>query len=217
MSYRNNWNWIKFKHSTNWLKQVLLVLVLLVAFGKNSRAELLDSLALDTVKTYVSLEEALLTPEKVYKLDLSKSKLIEFPSKIFLLKNLNVLNLSKNKMVVIPDSIAVLVYLQDITFSRNKIEEFPLGICELKHLKRLNMNRNLLVGIPSEIGELTELRVLDLWSNDLAHFPAELKNLENLEVLDLRGILINYEQQERLEKLLPNAKVEMDLPCKCGY
>jgi hypothetical protein len=47
-------------------------------------AQLIEYEQLDTCKVYHSLEEAMLNPSIVYRLDLSKQKLKEFPKEIFL-------------------------------------------------------------------------------------------------------------------------------------
>lgn len=193
-----------------------LLVILLVASATLSNAQMLDTLALDTAIWYKSIEAGLENPDEVYKLDLSKEKLTEFPVEILQFKNLNVLDLSKNKFETIPDTIQELKYLQELNLSKNKLIEFPYGVCMLRNLKYLNINQNRIVVIPQEIKYLSELRVLDMWSNDLTDFPIELSHLKKLENFDLRNILINEGNQKRIKSLLPNANVFMDKPCNCG-
>ena len=61
-----------------------------------SQTVLLDSLTLDTMRAYTSLEEALKNPEKVIKLELRRKKLKSFPMEILKFPNLQYLDLTKN-------------------------------------------------------------------------------------------------------------------------
>ncbi len=86
---------------------------------------------------YTSLEIALENKEYVYRLDLSKNKLTDFPDSIFAFKNLKYLNLSKNKISLI-----------------------PLNINELKNLEELNFAKNKITHLPHQMGGLSNLRIL---------------------------------------------------------
>lgn len=185
------------------------------------RAQLLDSLALDTVHVFTDLSIALRSPEKVFKLDLhkkalaSKSKKIKrFPEEIFTFPNLQYLDLSGNLIDSIPP-LDKLKNLQHLDLSRNKIEEIPVSIGQLKNLKYLNINQNELTVLPPQLGELENLQHLDLWSNNIYHFPSELQNLKNLKILDLRVILIDDAVQSRIHEWLPNTRVFFSPNCKC--
>ncbi len=194
------------------------MIVVGIALVGNAHAQLLDTLALDTAKTYFSLEAALKNPDRVYKLKLNKKKLTEFPQEILQLKNLNYLEVEKNKIKEIPNEIGQLQYLQHVSFSKNKIATFPKGLCELKHLKNLILNQNEIDGLPKEIGQLTALERLDMWSNDLGDFPDELGELkETLKWMDLRVILISFDEQKRIHELLPKSKIYIDPACNCNF
>lgn len=191
----------------------LLFAAMLVLPG---RAQLLDALALDTMRTYRSLESAMKEPDAVYRLDLSGEKLKEVPEEIRKLRNLNHLDLGNNKLKTIPDWLGELVHMQELRISRNKLSAFPLGICKMVHLKRLDLSRNALPGLPPCIGQLTELFSLDLWSNDLQDFPEELDKLEALRFMDLRAIQFEVPEMDRIQTLIPRAKVHFSAPCNCG-
>ena len=64
------------------LKSGTLLLLLIFAQKMLAQTVLLDSLKLDTVYSYTSLEEALKNPEKVIKLELRKQKLKSFPMEV---------------------------------------------------------------------------------------------------------------------------------------
>jgi len=195
----------------------MLFLLLAIAGGNQVNAQLFDDAALDTLKTYTSLEEALKAPLEVYKLDLSKQKLTEFPTQIYAFKNLNVLHLNKNKLTLIPNEIKQLKYLQKISINKNKLEEWPTGFVYLEHLRELSMNRNYLSAIPANINRNKNLERLDLWSNDLTFFPEELSQLTSLVWMDLRVIQMNQEKQARIQTLLPNTDIEFDPACNCNF
>ena len=69
----------------------------------------LDSLGLDTTIIYSSLEEALKNPKNVYRLNLKRKKLTEFPKEILELTNLWELNLSRNKIYELPKEIELTI------------------------------------------------------------------------------------------------------------
>ena len=60
---------------TSRLRVIVTTIVALFIYT-HAKAQLLDSLALDSLKPYTSLLEALKTPENVIKLDLRKQKLL---------------------------------------------------------------------------------------------------------------------------------------------
>ena len=180
------------------------------------RAQLLDAVALDSVRTYRSLQRALAEPDKVYRLDLSGQKLKELPEAFYQLKNLNALDLSNNKFKELPERLQELKYLQEFRASKNKLTDVPRGLCKLTHLKRLDLSRNALTGLPTCVGAFKELVSLDLWDNDLADFPEEMADMQALRFLDLRAIQFDVPEMEHLQSLLPSTKIFFSQPCNCG-
>lgn len=195
------------------------VFVLLLVFAVNhiaAQQALLDSLTLDTLTAYTSLEEALKTPDKVVKLELRKKKYKTFPKEIFQFKNLQYLDLSKNSITEIPPEIKQLTELQYFTIARNNIIELPNEIGELKNLYYLNLNQNDLEALSPAIGNLGKLRNLDLWSNNLSRFPEEIKDMKSLKIMDLRVIMIPDAEQNRIQGLLPTTKIYFSPYCRCS-
>ncbi len=193
----------------------LSTLLLLLAANAVAQAQLLSAAALDSVRTFRSMESALRNPDQVYRLDLSDAKLKDVPD-LRPFKNLNALDLSHNKLKTLPAWITELVHLQELRVSRNKLVDFPEGICRLIHLKRLDMSRNALTGLPKCMGALKELVSLDMWDNDLMDFPDQIEGMEALRYYDLRNIQFEVPEMERIEGLLPRAKVYFSQPCNCG-
>ncbi len=193
------------------------ILLLLFSFSSKSFSQtvLLDSLTLDTLMPYTSIEEALKNPEKVIKLELRRSKLKVFPKEILQFKNLQYLDLTKNSIKEIPAEIGELKDLQYFSISKNDLTELPKEIGELTNLYYLNVNQNNLTFLPFQIGFLDKLRNLDLWSNNLDKFPDEMKNMKSLQIMDLRVIMIPDAEQHRLQELLPNTIINFSPYCNC--
>ena len=195
---------------------VSIILFIGVLAGKAQTNVLLDSLTLDTLKAYTSLEEALKHPDAVVKLVLKKNKLKTIPPEVFTFTNLQYLDVSKNQITGIPPSISQLKNLQYFTIEKNKLESIPPQIGELTNLFYLNIGQNDIYGLPPEIGKLENLRYIDAWSNNLSRFPDEPSNLKKLKVFDLRSIIISHKEEKRLHGLLPNTKVDINAHCSCG-
>lgn len=196
--------------------KITIFIAMIFAINKvMAQTPLYDSLTLDTMQAFTSLEEALKNPEKVIKLELRKKKLKSFPIDILKFKNLQYLDLSKNDIKEIPAEIEQLKNLQYFSISKNSLEALPIQIGELENLYYLNANQNELTVIPYQIGKLSKLKYLDLWSNNIENFPNELKDLKSLKVLDLRVILIPDAEQNRIQALLPKTKVHFSPYCKC--
>lgn len=198
------------------IKKIITVWIALLCC-KTGTAQLLDSLALDTLTPYTTLASALQQPDKVVKLVLRKQKFKEFPKEILQFKNLQYLDVSKNTIRELPDSIGLLTDLQYFICSKTGLERLPKQIGKLVNLRYLNCNQNELESLPPQIGELEKLKILDLWSNNLSDFPETLSKLKNLKVFDLRNILLSDEQQNKIQGMLPKTTVYMSPSCKCKW
>jgi Leucine-rich repeat (LRR) protein len=193
-----------------------IVLFFILVFPLSATCQLMDSLTLDTVTAYTSMEVAMKDTANVIKLDLSKQKLTEFPKGIRKLVNLQYLDLSKNKIYKIPAWIGELKDLQVLILSKTKIDSLPTEFGELTHLKYLMMNRAELVTLPHSIGNLKELKGISLWQDNISSYPYELKNISgNLQSMDLRDVLVPQATQDYLKSLLPNTTIYFSPICPC--
>jgi Leucine-rich repeat (LRR) protein len=77
-------------------------------------------------------------------------------------------------------------------------------------LTRLDLYGNRLSTFPPEIGELTNLTSLKLYGNKLSALPESIKNLSNLGNLSLRENNFSAEEKEKIEKWLPNCKIDWE-------
>ncbi len=195
-----------------------LILIIVLSFSVQvAKAQLLDSLTLDTMQAFVSIQEAMKNPNAVIKLSLRKQHLKSFPKEILQFKNLQYLDISKNSIAELPDSIGLLTDLQYLACSKTGLKRLPKEIGKLVNLKYLNFNQNDLETLPPQIGNLEKLEIFDLWSNNFEEYPSTLTSLKALKVLDLRNILISDEVQKSLTNMLPRATVYMSPSCKCKW
>jgi len=193
----------------------MLVLFLLLFCFKLGSAQMLDSLSLDTMKGYTSIDDAKLNPDKVVKLVLIKKKLTDVPEEIRQFKNLQCLDLSRNKLKKLPAWIGELTNLQMLILSHNSIDTLPPQIGLLSNLQWFIMSRDDLDAIPDAIGGLTKLKYLDMWGDNIGYYPASLSKLVHLRFFDLRDMLINQETQNIIKSYLPNCDIEMSPACPC--
>jgi Leucine-rich repeat (LRR) protein len=181
-----------------------------------AKAQLLDSLSLDTLSPFTAIAGASKNPDAVIKLTLKKQKLKSFPEEIRMFKNLQYIDLSHNRIQRIPDWIGELTRLQFIILSHNDIDSIPSGFFLLQNLKYFIMNRDGLKALPAETGNLSQLVYLDLWGDNIASFPTTLSKLHDLRQLDLRDILISAGEQERIKAMLPDTKIYFSPSCQCA-
>lgn len=155
------------------------------------------------------------SPDTVFFISFSKSKLSKLPDSLARFHYLKGLDLSRNNFDELPDFIGSFDSLISIDLSRNQFDIFPIELCRLRGLKRLILNRNKLDELPDCIRYLSALEFLDLWSTPIRTFPAEFKELRNLKTLDLQGNRYSPSFQKQLKKDLPGTTILLDPPCDC--
>ena len=167
-------------------------------------------------RIFTNLEETLLvSPDSIYRLDLSKKKLNTLPEEIKKFKNLQELNLSKNKLTDLPNWF-LFEDLRILNLSKNKIITFPSEIMKNTNLRHLFLGKNTLSEIPETIDKLQNLIILDLWYNPITDLPESLVNLRNLRSLDLSGLNFDKNFQKKWNSLLPWVKIEFEAACNCA-
>jgi Leucine-rich repeat (LRR) protein len=140
---------------------------------------LLNDIELQQEKWYYSLDEALMNPEKVYKLSLTDTKLKGgLPVEITQFKNLQILTVSNCKLKSLPAEIGELTHLQRVSLYKNKLRVLPEELRKLHNLQVLYLGKNKLTTIPMWVGGLGKLRRLDLSYNPLS--PLELQYVKDL-------------------------------------
>ena len=205
------------KRPYKYLSKVSIVIILLLC-SLTTKAQLLDSFAIDTVPTYTLAKALKQDPLKVYKLNLKKLKLSEIPEEVYQFKNLNSLDISRNRLKEFPKRIGEFAFLQELNISGNKIEVVTKELGLLLHLKKFEANQNGLVSIPPEIRFLKKLEFIDLWGNDIGSLPYEITELQmTLKEIDMRVILMSKAEHEKIKALLPNTKIKFSKSCNCGF
>lgn len=164
-----------------------------------------------------SIEEALkMNPLEVYKLDLSKQKLNNFPIEILSFKNLIYLDISKNRITKLPDNIDNLKSLKYLNIGSNKIEQLPASIVNIQTLNSLKIGANKIKALPENFSKLSSLVILELYSNPLEFKPEILSPLAlNLKYLNIQNTDLSREDSNELEKILPNTRLKYDKSCNC--
>ncbi len=203
------------KHS-NYQSIAIISIALFLAFSLNVSAQKKNKMPSEPGR-YTSLESALKAdPLSVIKLDLSNSKLKEFPTVIFKFKNLQQLILTNNKLTSLPDNIGDFPYLAYLNVSKNKLTELPEGIGNLQSLNSFKMSQNKIKTLPESFFNLKAIEIIDFYSNPLSFDPDKFTKISGrIKVIDVRNTNLSKEQCQRLQEVLPKAKIKFDKGCNC--
>ena len=166
-------------------------------------------------KMFTRLEDAMLNPNEVVKLDLRKQKLKVIPNEIFGLLELRELYLDKNQITELPADISRLNKLEKLSLQHNELSLFPRSVLELSSLEFLDLADNMIDSIPDEIVHLEQLNTLSMWDNPIAYYSPALSKLPRLKILDLLHNTMSKETQGRLYRDLPKCKLIVSPPCAC--
>jgi Leucine-rich repeat (LRR) protein len=203
------------RHTTSLLIPAWTFLFFLIISPISLKAQLLDSLSLDTMKEFKSIAEANNQPDQVVKLVIHHQRFNTIPEDIRKYTHLQYLDLSKNHVKIVPSWIGELTSLQTLILSKNSIDTLPPEIGNLMNLKYFIINRTELASLPPEIGNLKELLYLDVYDDNLDDFPIDLDKLTKLRVLDLRDVSINDDEQAVIKSYLPHAIIFFSPGCQC--
>lgn len=142
-------------------------------------------------KEYSNLEEALTSPEKVYRLNLSNQKL-KMPNDSIWEKfsNLEYLSLKNDHLTRFPDGIGNLKNLKVLDLSGNDFKILPRSFSRLNNLTEIYLNDEKKMDVEKSlfvIKDLPNLRILHLENDNLYKLPENLFQLKNLETLYLNN------------------------------
>ncbi|XP_018904550.1 leucine-rich repeat-containing protein 57 [Bemisia tabaci] len=131
------------------------------------------------------------TASKTGVLNLSKSRLNEFPSNLKAIQHtLRNIDLSQNQISSIPNYIENFSALKCLTLNNNKIDRIPDEIGNLKKLEVLSLESNRIKNIPTTISALENLKCVRLSENMLSYFPLIFCGMKHLDFLDLSKNMI---------------------------
>ncbi|MCZ8198230.1 MAG: leucine-rich repeat domain-containing protein [Flavobacterium sp.] len=198
------------------MKKIFYILALLLAlsnlsFGQNNEKE----------KEFTTLNDALKSPEKVFRLNLSNQDisisseqwlrfinleylnlkndhLKEIPIAITKIKSLKTIDLSGNDFTILPEEFSNLTNLEEIYLNDEKNMNLPKTLsilAKLPKLKSLHLENDNLSKLPSEILLFKNLENLYLNQNNFKKIP-EIQSLDHLKYLDLKDNNIKPELQD---------------------
>jgi len=169
---------------------------------------------------YRSVEEALKAQalgQTIFRLDLSRQGLREVPPAVAQLTELRELRLRKNRLSTLPESLQTLKKLTFLDASSNRLVIFPAVCWAWPSLRSLDLGDNEIEIIPEDIDGLQQLETLSLWSNPIERYPASLSDMPSLRRLDLLHNLLDPEEHQWIQDLLPHVAVVLSPPCHCDF
>ena len=117
---------------------ILFLLVLAIQFNSVKAQSKLDSA--QTNKVFLNLEEALLNPENVYRLNLNNQKIPTSDTIWSKFSNLQYLSLRNDQLKQIPSGIGNLKNLKILDLSGNDFKTLPSTFRNLLNLQELYLN-----------------------------------------------------------------------------
>lgn len=215
---------------------------------------LLNEDDLADMSAFTSLEEALESPDECFILELpdgaesekalkeafpklpriqqliflNNDQVLNFPSEIATLKNLQYLEIRDSILETLPEDIVALQHMTDLVITGCKyltglpaaiwdwdgliyleitdtaLEELPAGISKMKQLEDLNINQNKLSTLPEEIGDLPSLKILRIYGNYAMTLPDSLERLQQLETFDHGLIRFQRQNVSEVQASMPN-------------
>lgn len=167
-------------------------------FGRNKISKIPDSLlkmkSLKKVEAVGNKKMDLLSFFRLLKkngqdkeVDLSKTKLTEFPEDLLFLTELETLNLSNNQLSELPDFLPKFKHLKTIHLGNNQFEKFPEVLAKMPWLKEVHLPNNQLKSLPDAIGNLVNLVNFSIANNQIPELPDALKKLKKLENFNYWG------------------------------
>ncbi|KAM7269644.1 hypothetical protein ACFE04_025141 [Oxalis oulophora] len=137
-------------------------------------------------------DEVLDLGSSVRTLDLTRNKIVNIPTDISKLTNMQRLVMAENLIERLPMHLGKLQCLKVITLDRNKISYLPDELGLLVRLERLSISENMLEVVPETIGSLRNLSLLDLSNNKLKSLPESIGSCFSLEELQANDNLIEH-------------------------
>lgn len=187
----------------------IIAIVLSTSVSSNAQSTV-DSIQMK--KVFSTLQEALINPKQVYKLNLSNQTLKISDSTWSKFTNLKYLSLKNDHFKSISPAIGNLHNLEFLDLSGNDFESLPSTFSKLTNLKELYLNdekhfklqnsipiisslpnlkvlhieHNNMKSLPENTYKLKYIEELYLNENKFKQFPVKLMKMENLKYIDFR-------------------------------
>ncbi|XP_073124752.1 plant intracellular Ras-group-related LRR protein 7 [Henckelia pumila] len=124
---------------------------------------------------------------------LRDSKLKTFPDEVLNLeRSVRTLDLTHNRLVDVPTEISKLINLQRLILADNLIERLPMNLGKLQSLKVMTLDGNKVTTLPDELGQLVKLERLSISGNLLIQLPETIGSLRNLVLLNVSNNKIKF-------------------------
>ena len=175
---------MRFKLYSN-LTIVFILIKCLIINSLTAQTRLLSSSELQQKKVFYSIQEALTSGEKVYRLDLSNQDLNTLDRDITKLTNLQELNISGNLFQELPSEIYQLSRLQILNADNNQIYKISEMVVILQNLEELYLIGNPILEVSYQIQNLPRLRKLELSQNLTFELYQSDNNFQNLTLLSI--------------------------------
>ncbi|GAB2270076.1 Plant intracellular Ras-group- LRR protein 7 [Dionaea muscipula] len=149
---------------------------------------------------------------------LRDSKLKTFPDEILDLdRAVRTVDLTNNRIVDVPTEISKLINMQRLILADNLIQRLPMNLGKLQSLKTMTLDGNRITDLPDELGQLIRLERLSISGNLLAYLPETIGSLRNLQLLNvsnnqLKSLPESIGSCFSLEELQANDNSIGDLP-----
>lgn len=165
------------------MKKILFTLALLVVLSNSSLGQNNDK-----EKEFTTLNEALKSPEKVFRLNLSNQDITISNEQWSRFINLEYLNLNGDHLKELPIAITKIRTLKTLDLSGNDFTNLPEDFSNLINLEEIYLNDEKNMNLPktlSILSKLPKLKSLHLENDNLSDLPSELLSFKNLESLYL--------------------------------
>ena len=134
------------------MKKIVQLSALLFFFSSLSFAQINDK-----EKEYTSMREALINPEKVYRLNLSNQDISLSSEQWSRFVNLEYLNLKNDHLKEIPLEITKIKSLKTIDLSGNDFSKLPDAFSNLVNLEEIYLNDEKNMNLPKTLSILSKL------------------------------------------------------------
>jgi len=139
-------------------------------------------------------------------LNLSNNQLTSLPADISKLSGLISLDLNKNALTQLPDEFAAL-NVASVYITNNQLTTIPQCLYTMPKVVRINLSFNAITEIPADIKMMKNVEKISLDNNQIRIISDEINQLTKLQQLTLIRNPISENQKQKLNKLLPTAKI----------
>lgn len=150
-------------------------------------------------KEYTELNQALVFPDKVTRLNLSGMSMDSLPQEISLFKNLTYLNLRNNHLKIFPEELSKLQNLRVLDVGGNLFSSLPQSVSSFASLEELFIDNEQNLDFETSIEAIAgipKLRTLHLENNREFGTNSSLQKLKNVNSVFVNISMLRYVPKE---------------------